>query len=232
MAGDLVYLDDEGFTHLTQRLAASPELPKLDPPRYPALFAAFGQALKTLHTDARYVLDSFPVAVCHNTRIPRCKLRQDQAYHGRCASKRRWFYSFKVQLLTTPDGVPVEYSIHAGAGADQTGRRGLAQDLPEGSVRYTDAGYPDYGAEDMFEQATGNRQQSARKKNSQRPREPHVSFLMQHFRKPIATSFRQLTARSPKQIPATTAQGFVLKLVLFLFARSLDHAGLIVRNLG
>ena len=81
------------------------------------------------------------MAVCHNTCIPRCKLLQDRAYHGRCASKHNWLHGFKVQVIATTDGVPVEYHAHAGVEADQTGRRGLAQDMPEGSVRCTDAGY-------------------------------------------------------------------------------------------
>jgi len=32
------------------------------------LFATVGNVLKQLHDEARYVLDSFPVAVCHNMR--------------------------------------------------------------------------------------------------------------------------------------------------------------------
>ncbi len=34
-----------------------------------SLFATFGDILKQLHTEARYVLDSFPVAVCHKMRF-------------------------------------------------------------------------------------------------------------------------------------------------------------------
>ena len=79
-----------------------------------------------------------------------------------------------------------------------------------------------YAAEDVFEEATGCRQQTARKKNSRRPREPHETFLLQHFHRTIKTNFSQLTARFPKQIHATTAAGFVLKRVLFIFAHFLD----------
>lgn len=191
-----------------------------------ALFATCGDLLKSLHTESRYILDSFPVAVCHNTRIPRCKLLTHKAYHGRCASKRSWFYGFKVQVLTTSDGVPVEFYIHAGSEADSTGLQGLALDLPQGSVLYTDAGYTDYVAEDVFEEATGNQQQTARKKNSKRPHTPAQSFLLQHFRKRIETTFSQLTARFPKQIHAVTAAGFILKIALFIFVHTLDQAGL------
>ena len=189
------------------------------------LFATCGQVLKALHTEARYVIDSFPVAVCHNTRIPRCKLLTGKAYHGRCASKRSWFYGVKVQVITTSEGVPVEFYIHAGAEADSTGLRAMAPDLPEGSVLYTDAGYTDYVGEDLFEEATGNRQQTARKKNSKRAHHPAQAFLIQHFRKRIETTFSQLTTRFPKQIHAVTAQGFALKIALFIFTHTLDQAG-------
>nr|WP_082116230.1 transposase [Hymenobacter terrenus] len=87
------------------------------------LFATFGQLLKALHTEARYVIDSFPVPVCHNTRIPRCKLLTGKAYHGRCASKRCWFYGVKVQVVATVDGRPVAYHLHPGGEADMTGLR-------------------------------------------------------------------------------------------------------------
>ena len=191
-----------------------------------ALFATVGDWLKHLHQEARYVLDSFPVAVCHNTRIPRCKLLTGKAYHGRCASKRSWFYGLKVQVVATSNGLPVEFYIHAGAESEQTGRRGLALDLPAGSVLYTDAGYTDYMAEDLFNEASGSQQQTARKQNSKRPNHPAQTLLIQYFRKGIETCFSQLTARFPKQIHAVTAAGFALKIALFIFAHLLDQVGL------
>ena len=210
------HLDKSGFSRQSHALADT----------LVGLFATFGTLLKALHTEARYVIDSFPVPVCHNTRIPRCKLLKDKTYHGRCASKRCWFYGFKAQVVATTDGVPVEFYVHAGSEADQTGRRGLAQDLPAGSVLYTDAGYTDYVAEDLFEEATGNRQQTARKKNSTRPHAPPETFLIQHFRKSIETCFSQLTARFPKKIHAVTAEGFILKIVLFICVHAIDQAGI------
>ena len=117
-------LDKRGFTRRLHALTDTLH----------TLFATFGDLLKNRHTEARYLIDSFPVAGCHNTRIPRCKLLTGKAYHGRCASKRCWFYGLKVQVVTTSDGVPVEFHLHAGAEADSTGLRGLPLDLPEGSV--------------------------------------------------------------------------------------------------
>ncbi|GAA4360142.1 hypothetical protein GCM10023185_27190 [Hymenobacter saemangeumensis] len=209
-------LDKSGFTRRLHALSDT----------LLALFATVGDLLKHLHEEARYVLDSFPVAVCHNTRIRRCKLLTGKAYHGRCASKRSWFYGLKVQVVATSDGIPVEFYLHAGAESEQTGRRGLPLDLPEGSVLYTDAGYTDYVAEDLFNEASGSQQYTARRQNSKRPLHPAQAFLLQYFRKGIETCFSRLTARFPKQIHAVTPAGFALKIALFIFAHTLHQAGL------
>lgn len=71
------------------------------------LFFSLGQTLKELNIESRYLIDSFPIAVCKNIRIPRCKLLQGKAYRGYNSSKREYFYGFKVQVITTYDGIPV-----------------------------------------------------------------------------------------------------------------------------
>lgn len=189
------------------------------------LFATFGQLLKDQQEEGRFVLDSFPVAVCHNTRIGRSKLLTGKAYRGRCASKRCWFYGVKVQVLATSDGLPVAHPIHPGSEADMTGLRQLDPDLPEGSILYTDAAYTDYTQEDVFAEASGCQQQSARRANSKRPHEPARAFLNRHFRHGIETCFSGLTDRFAKKIHATSAAGFALKIGLFVFVHALDRFG-------
>jgi len=150
-----------------------------------------GQLLKDQHADGRFVLDSFPVAVCHNTRIGRSKLLTGKVYHGRCASKRCWFYGVKVQVLATSDGLPVAYGIHPGREADMTGLRQLDPDLPEGSVLYTDAAYTDYAHEDVFAEATGCQQQTARTASAPtRPRALCSSSLSATASKPVLVASR------------------------------------------
>jgi len=48
-----------------------------------SLFFAFGQSLKQLNISSEYLIDSFPVTVCRNIRIPRCKLLDNEAYRGK-----------------------------------------------------------------------------------------------------------------------------------------------------
>jgi hypothetical protein len=104
--------------------------------------------------------------------------------------------------------VPVEFNLQADSESEQAGRLGLPLDLPAGSVRYTDAGYTDYVAEDVFNEASGSQQQTGRRKNSRQPHHPAQSFLIQYFHKSTETTFSLLTARFLKQIHAVTAQGF------------------------
>jgi hypothetical protein len=80
-----------------------------------------------------------------------------------------------------------------------SGLRQRELDLPEGSVLYTDAGYPDYGHEDVFEQATSGQQHTARRTNSKRLPEPTRAFLIGHFRHGIETCFSGLTDRFAKK---------------------------------
>ena len=209
-------LDKSGFSRHLQRLE----------PQLRALMAVLGQVFKESSTQMSYVIDSFPVAVCHNTRIGRCRLLRGRAYHGRCASKRCWFYGLKVQVVMTTDGVPVDYYIHAGSEADITGLKALSPELPAGSVLYADAAYTDYAWEDVFAEATGAQLLAARRGNSKQPHHPAQAFLIQHDRKGIETEFSTLTNRFPKRIHAVTAQGFALKLALFICVHTFHKAGL------
>ena len=74
------------------------------------LFDYLGTILKSLNPSSEYMLDSFAVAICDNIRIPRSRLVSSEDYRGYIASKKRYFYGIRVQLLSTVDGIgiPVE----------------------------------------------------------------------------------------------------------------------------
>jgi hypothetical protein len=205
-------LDKSGFSRRLHALADTLQ----------TLFAGLGRHLKTLNTSAQYIIDSAPIAVCDNIRIRRSRLVQGEAYRGRCASKRRFFYGFKLQLVTTADGLPVECVFHAGSTADITSLQAAPPDLPPGSVLYADAGYTDYALEDDWLAAENVRLLAARRGNSQRPHEPSVAYLIQHHRKRVETTLSGITALFAKKIHAVTAQGFLIKLLLFVFAYTIQ----------
>ncbi len=112
------------------------------------LFDYLGQILKSLNSSSEYLLDSFPVPICDNIRIPSAKLVSSEDYRGYIASKKRYFYGIRVQLLSTADGIPVEFVFLPGEANDTRGLKALPLNLPEESLIYCDAGYTDYDAED------------------------------------------------------------------------------------
>jgi Transposase DDE domain len=78
-------------------------------------FDLIGYTWKQLNTESVYVIDSFPIPVCDNYRIPRVKLYHHKEYRGYIASKQRYFYGLKVHLLVTKDGQPVECFLAPGS---------------------------------------------------------------------------------------------------------------------
>jgi hypothetical protein len=187
------------------------------------LFTALGQILKQLNTGCRYLIDSFPVAVCDNIRISRSHLLKGEAYRGKNVSKRRYFYGFKVQVITTEAGLPIQFYIHAGSFADITAFKAMPVDLPGNSQLYADNAYNCYELEDLFSECEQVQLQVCRKANATRKDEPYLAFLKNYYRKRIETTFSGITNFFPKKIHAVTAQGFILKIMLFIFAYTIDH---------
>jgi hypothetical protein len=189
-----------------------------------ALFHQVGAALKELTPSTKYLLDSFPVAVCDNIRIPRARILRGAQWRGRRASHRRYFYGVKVQVMTTEEGVPVEFAFLPGSAHDVRGLGVLALDLPEGSELFMDSGYTDYGAEDAARELDGVSFAVQRRRGSRRWDEPRLAYYKQLMRKRIETAFSRLTAMFPRHIHATTFRGFLLKVSWFVIAFALKKA--------
>ncbi len=188
------------------------------------LFHQLGSVLKDLHWESRYLLDSFPVAVCDNIRINRCRIVQDELYRGVMTSKRRFFYGVRVQIMATSDGIPLEFCILPGACSDLQGLAELALDLPEMAELFVDGGYNFYEWEDYLQERENLRLQVPRKNNSKRGREPWLEIYKSLMRKYIETTIGEISKLFPKKIHATNLNGFLLKIALFLFAYQIDKA--------
>lgn len=188
------------------------------------LFHQLGSHLKELNTESRYSLDSFPVAVCDNIRISRCRLVQEKQFRGYCASKRRYFYGVRVQVVVTVEGVPVECCVLPGAASDIEGLSELPLALPRGAQVAADAAYTFYEWEDALKETDGVHLLVGRKRNSKRRDAPALHDYKQWLRRRIETVFGEITRLFPKKIHATTLSGFILKITLFLFAYQIDKA--------
>lgn len=188
------------------------------------IFHQLGLTLKELNTESRYAVDSFPVAVCDNIRISRCRLTKEAQFRGYMASKRRYFYGVRVQVVVTVEGVPVEFSILPASLSDVAGVAELPLALPRDADVAADAAYTYYEWEDALAQMDGVRLLVGRKRNSKRRDVPAVHDYKQWLRRRIETVFGEISKLFPKKIHATTLSGFILKISLFLFAYQVDKA--------
>lgn len=190
----------------------------IEPNVWTTFFQVLSEFFKQNHHSQEYIIDSFPVAVCDNIRISRCKIySQRDLYRGYIASKKRYFYGLRVHMLVTTDGKPVELLMAPGKYDDKTVFKAFDLDIPQGAVIYQDRGYTDYASED-FLASVGITLKPLRKKNAKRSIPPWERFLRAYRRKRVETSFSSINRFLPKSIHAVTPKGFELKVLIFILA--------------
>jgi hypothetical protein len=185
-------------------------------------FYTLSELIKELSLDSVYIIDSFPIAICHNIRIKNCKLlKYNSIYHGKCVSKREYFYGFKVQVIVNKDGIPVDYFMLAGSLGDVTALKSMNINLPPGSELFADSAHTDYTFEDQMYEVENIKLQVDRKSNSQRKDYPLIEYLKKQMRKKVEVTFSEIERLLPNHIHAVTAKGFLLKVFILIFAFTL-----------
>ena len=189
-------------------------------PYFLTLFSVLGEGWKAESEENIYVVDTYPIPVCDNIRISRCRLYQDEAYRGYKSSKRRYFYGLKIHMLVSETGRPVEFFLTCGSFSDTTGLELFDFDLLSGSMVLGDKAYNHYVIEDILEDNEIHLY-PIRKKNSKRPLAGWIHFFQHHYRQAVETAGSMIERLLPKSIHATSTAGFELKVVLFCLASSI-----------
>ena len=187
-----------------------------------SMFYQIGHCLKSMAGASEYIIDSFPVAVCDNIRISRCKLLKGKQWRGKQCSMRRYFYGVKAQVLVNDQGIPVEFGFVPGCESDVQALKKLPLAVAAESKIYGDSAYTDYQAEDDMRETDLVELMIQRKSNSLRKDEPWIRFIKEQMRKGIETSFSEIKALFLRKIHAVTFKGFLLKLVMFILAFTLN----------
>ena len=190
-------------------------------PMFLLLFAQLAEVFKQLNEQSIYVIDTYPIPVCDNIRIPRSRIYHGEAFRGYQSSKKRYFYGVKLHLCVTSTGQPVEFFFTPASVGDVEGLWSYQFDLPSGAVVYADKAYCDYRVEDALWEA-GIELKPIRKKNLKRQYPPWVEYIQQYHRKRIETTNSLIHRLMPKSIHVVTAKGFLLKLVSFIVASSIN----------
>jgi hypothetical protein len=98
-----LYLESEGY--VPRMLSKSQFNRRLHwvAPELKCLFLILAWVHNTQSDEDVYLVDSFPVPVCDDIRISRCRLYPWETtggtYRGYIASKRRFFYGLKIHLI-------------------------------------------------------------------------------------------------------------------------------------
>ena len=94
-------------------------------------------------------------------------------------------------------------------------------DLPAESMVYGDSAYTEYAMEDLYKEAELIELKISRKSNSKRKDYLYQTFLKTAMRKRIETTISEIIELTPHSIHAVTTKGFLLKILLFVFAYQL-----------
>ncbi len=186
------------------------------------LFIQVGSYLKDMTCEMHYILDSFPVAICDNIRITKSKLLKGKQWRGYTASMHRYFYGVKVQLLTTGSGIPVGFFFVPGKQSDVKSLEKILRNLPPESSVYADSAYTDYKIEDSLFAQQLISLKVQRKSNSKRPDTKQQIQTKLKMRKRVETAISDIKKLFPRTIHAVTLNGFLIKLILFIFTLQLN----------
>ena len=209
------YIKPFSKSRFNRRLHALPE----------ALWQTALYVLAQTHQQANeeniHIVDTFPVPVCRNIRIKRCRIYQDKQFHGYCASKKEYFFGLKVCLIVTQAGQPVEMLLAPGATADITALRRMDLNLPPDSTLFGDSAFLDTEWETSLREEAGLNLVVPRRANMKEQLDGCLEYVCRCCRKQVETSFSLLAERFARSIHAVTPRGFELKVVLTVLAFSL-----------
>jgi len=183
------------------------------------VFGYLSQLFVSIHPSQIYAIDSFPVELCQLQRESQCQLMRHHDLKGYNASKKRYFYGFKVHMIATTHKEPVSCFISFGNISDVKVAYKLIPTLPPHSTGIGDKGYVSSKLEHLA-QCFGVKFSPIYRNNQNKNDTEH--WIKRKLRKSIETAFSMITAKFGKVIKATSIHGFLTKLKLFIAAYSID----------
>jgi DDE family transposase len=168
-----------------------------------------------------HIVDTFPVPVCRNIRIRRCRIYQEEAFRGYCASKKEYFFGLKVCLIVTESGEPVEMLLSPGSTADITALRCMELNLPSQSTLLGDSGFLDTEFEAALREQANVNLVVPRRANMKEQLDGCLEYICRLCRKRVETTFSLLAERLARSIHAVRPRGFELKIMLTVLTFSI-----------
>lgn len=186
-----------------------------------AVFERLSQEFKQKNTSHEFLVDSFPVAVCHKVRANKNKIYGTKEYCGYIASKEEFFYGIRVHMLTTEKGAPVEFLVKPGSIHDSKAFQSMPLQIPPKSVIYADSAYLNRKVACRLFEKDKVLLIAQTRSNSLHQTPRATEKRRKKKRKMIETAFSILEKLLPKSIHAVSRKGFELKIVNFVIAMAI-----------
>ncbi len=166
-----------------------------------------------------FLVDSFPIAVCHQVRSNQRALFQGKKHVGYNASKKMWFTGLKVHVLATLQGQPKEFIISSASMHDlKAFQKMYLGTVPKRSTVFGDKAYTSLPYEHELLFSRDILLVAERRSNSKRGQSLIYHHYGKKIRKTIETAFSKMVSWLPRHIHAVTNQGFILKLMMLMTA--------------
>jgi Transposase DDE domain len=163
-----------------------------------------------------YIIDSMPLPVRKRVRAWRCRKVRGAEYCGYCAAKKEKYFGWKLHLVCTVGGIPVNFDILPASEHDLTPVHELCAVLPNHAQVFGDKGY--LSQADQASLADVGVELIAPHRKNMEPLHWTKDYDLKKYRRNIETVNSQLASMGINRLHARTMAGFELKVWASLFA--------------
>ncbi len=171
----------------------------------------------------KFLIDTKPVPVLGYKRSKRRSDFYGSAAYGYCASRKLYYFGYKLVMITTLDGLPVVYDL-APANTDECLAAEAVLDNIKNAELIGDKGFIGVEWQAQMLEQTGNKILTPKRKNqAQNP--PGYDSMLNRIRERIEGLFHELqnTGRNLERLLAKTVVGLATRLSAKVTAHLFKH---------
>lgn len=144
-------------------------------------------------SDDTYLIDGFPIPICHFRRAPRCESFKGEASFGYCASKQQRYYGFKGHLVTNFNGVITDFTLTQAHTDEREAMWDITSNI-QGQL-LGDKGYLSEHQQEELAQERGLQLKTPSRKNMKQNKNTQWTKSMTSVRRRVETVIGQLSER-------------------------------------
>jgi len=179
--------------------------------------------LKILCADKEiaYIVDSMPISVCEFGRAHFCDSFKGVANYGYCASKKETLYGFKLHIMTTLSGIPVNYFLESANEHDSAVLPELLNNVYDVCV-LGDKGYVGDDLKNFLFEKNSIRLYALKRNNQKDRYSKELNSLIKRKRKRVETTISQLCDQFDlEKVYAKNIWGLVVRIRIKLLSFTL-----------